>query len=99
MKDCPGWCIANHRSDERAHRSEALVVSAIQAGADPEAGRLAPDLGTGAELTMELRQERDGVIAWVYLGDGTNQYLDLSAESFHRVLHLGLLWLRQLQAR
>jgi hypothetical protein len=74
---CPIWCVADHPAEDEQgnsrHRAEVISVPVIQAD------------GAHAELFLEKYQFVSDPTVWVYLGDGTRQYLDLSAESAHRV--------------
>lgn len=99
VEPCPGWCVVLHASDDherdRKHISAALSVPVRQlragkAGAD---GLFAePEPGTGDEHTVSTDlavclHRRDGArTTWVYVGDGTDQLLELTLESVVRLM-------------
>lgn len=102
VEACPAWCVVLHAEDDfesdRRHMSASLSVPARElraASAAPpgvgEADLPGPDDGAGdrtvsTELAVCL-QRRDGApTTWVYVGDGTHQALELSADSWHRLL-------------
>jgi hypothetical protein len=79
--ECPAWCVADHRpvaeggEDERTRRHRSAIV---------DLPAIAPD---GAlELMIELHRVDGETTTWVYVGDGTDQRLELSVESAARLV-------------
>jgi hypothetical protein len=74
--NCPPWCVADHAVDDdfvARHRSRIHDLAVI-----------APD--RGFDLMIEFSRLGDEPSTWVYLGDGTDQRLELSLESVRRLV-------------
>lgn len=93
--DCPSWCVVAHHEDDhpddRKHLSATRTVPVIELTADGQTGR---DVPRAAELVV-LMQRRDGVAdTWLYVGDGSDQLLQMTPGSWRRLIgsilkHLG----------
>jgi hypothetical protein len=73
--NCPTWCVADHAVEDESrarHRSEIIDVPVV-----------APD--RAIDLMVELYRYGAEPTTWVYIGDGTDQRLELSRESVARL--------------
>lgn len=102
VEECPAWCVVLHTTDDhesdRRHVSASLSVPVRELrpadAAPPVVGEpdlSGPDDGPGdrtvaTELAVCLQRRDGGPTTWVYVGDGTHQALELSADSWHRLL-------------
>lgn len=83
LSQCPAWCVADHDDedlDDRTHVSAGVEVPAVRWVPDPGGG-LKPVAG---ELTLVLWQR--GAESGIYAGDGHRQHLELTVESWTRLL-------------
>ncbi|MBD3778638.1 MAG: hypothetical protein IE923_05160 [Micrococcales bacterium] len=97
---CPTWCVVLHEDDDegatRRHASASLSVPVreLRAGGDespPLFGELDPDDGHGertatTDLAVCLHRRDGAPTTWLYAGDGTEQVLELTVESWHRLV-------------
>lgn len=75
LSNCPTWCVADHAAEDESrvrHRSATIDVAVV-----------APD--RAMELMIELYRLDAEPTTWVYIGDGTDQRLELSRESVARL--------------
>lgn len=75
---CPAWCVSLHDDSDQWHRDAGAQFAVIALDVSSRPSPL--------ELLMLLHQGADDPTAWIYLGDGTEQRLELSLESLVRVL-------------
>ena len=78
LPNCPTWCVADHAAEDESrarHRSVTLDLPVV-----------APDRGMG--LMIELYRFGAEPTTWVYIGDGTDQRLELSRESVARLVEV-----------
>lgn len=85
---CPPWCTSDHHehdhADDRLHRSAGIVVPVVSrrlSQLDPVRHDAA-----GREYELGLSQRDDGGETWVYLGAGPQECLELSLDSWRRIL-------------
>lgn len=82
-KPCPPWCVADHFAEDepgqRRHRSRARTVAATQAPTKRGGVRV-------GEFVVEVFRDDPAPTVWVYVGDGVDQYLELSLESTRRLV-------------
>lgn len=79
---CPSWCVADHsgldQSGQHVGASRSVVVAQrlprTEGGFDTEI----------VEMAVVRAQSPAG--SWLYVGDGVGQWLELSAESWQRVV-------------
>ncbi len=96
---CPAWCVVLHGAEDEAgdrrHVSASLAVPArmLRAGAvdPPLFGEPDPDDGSGertatADLAVCLHRRDGAPSTWVYVGDGSEQALELTVDSWHRLV-------------
>jgi len=78
---CPEWCIAHHDDEDeggvRRHRSAAVDLGVIE--------RSVASRGEATELAIEMHRTAGESTTWIYVGDGFDQYLELSTESTQRL--------------
>ena len=78
---CPPWCVADHRGELEGgavrHRGPTVSLGVLLR--HPDATE-AP-----AELLVEVHRSEGDETTWVYVGDGTDQRLELSVESAARL--------------
>ena len=79
---CPEWCVAQHEVEDeggvRRHRSAAVSLGVIE-----------KNLASGGEATevaIEMHRTEGETTTWVYVGDGFDQYLEISLESVRRLM-------------
>ena len=81
QRGCPGWCVADHQAEddpgEVRHRSAIVTVPVVSR---TRAGPVAIDL-----MLEIFRSDRDATV-WLYLGDGTDQRLEVALESAGRLV-------------
>ena len=74
---CPPWCVADHRGELEGgavrHRGPTVALGVLLR--HPEHGAVP------AELLIEVHRSEGDATTWLYLGDGTDQRLELSIES------------------
>ena len=74
---CPPWCVADHRGELEGgvvrHRGPTVSLGVLLRHPD---GR-----PQSAELMIEVHRSEGEQTTWVYVGDGTDQRLELSIES------------------
>lgn len=79
---CPGWCVARHEDEDEngmmRHRSAVLELGVIE--------RSESSAGEATDLVVELYRLEGESTTWVYIGDGFDQYLELSLESVLRLV-------------
>lgn len=74
---CPSWCVADHRGELEGgavrHRGSTAALGVLLRHPD----------GTplSAELLIEVHRSEGEQVTWVYIGDGTDQRLELSIEN------------------
>jgi len=73
---CPRWCVADHTAEDECgdirHRGATTTVPVVaRARAGP----------VSTELLLELSSDDRDATAWLYLGDGTDQRLEVTLES------------------
>lgn len=91
VNDCPSWCAVVHQdedaADDRKHVSEARAVSVVElVGTEPRDAEVRVDATSATEMVVCL-QRRDGAsTTWVYVGDGFDQGIEMSVESWERVV-------------
>ena len=94
-EECPAWCVAEHADEDhphdRKHVSVARVVpvNELAGGGGPRApDRSLPGRGRveAAELVVCLHRRVGAADTWVYIGDGLDQRLEISADSCARLL-------------
>ena len=97
---CPPWCVVLHEEDDdgagRRHTSASLAVPVreLDAGGDgtpPLFGEPDPDDGSGertvtTDLAVCLHRLDGAPTTWLYAGDGTDQVLELTVDSWHRLV-------------
>jgi len=79
---CPEWCVAQHQVEDeggvRRHRSAAVSLGVIE--------RNVASAGEATEVAIEMHRTEGESTTWVYVGDGFDQYLELSLESVRRLV-------------
>jgi len=79
---CPEWCVADHDEEDEGervrHRSVVTEVSVIE--------RNVASAGDTTVLVIEMYRFDGESTTWVYVGDGFDQYLEVSLESIARLL-------------
>lgn len=89
-EECPRWCAVQHElqdhPSDRRHESAAVVVPVVElsGGEPPPAGP--GDVAVAAELVVVLHRRVGASQTWVYVGDGVDQRLELTAESCVRLV-------------
>lgn len=102
VEACPPWCVVLHAEDDhesdRVHVSTSMSVHARQllgssGGTPPPDVEVeltgppgAPDRTAHADLAVAVHRRDGGRTTWVYAGDGAVQHLELSAESWGRLV-------------
>lgn len=100
VEECPPWCVVLHGphddEGERRHVSASLAVPARQlrtsgAAGPPLFGEPDPDDGHGertatTDLAVCLHRLDGGPTTWVYVGDGAEQSLELTVDSWRRLV-------------
>ena len=78
---CPEWCVARHEAEDEngvmRHRSVVLELGVIE--------RTESSRGEATDLVIEMYRLEGESATWVYVGDGFDQYLELSLESVARL--------------
>jgi len=78
---CPEWCVAQHATEDeggvRRHRAAAIGLDVIE--------RSVASAGEATELAIEMHRTEGETTTWIYVGDGFDQYLEISAESMQRL--------------
>ena len=82
---CPPWCAADHSAEDDAHspvrhRSETVVVPGIAIGGG--ARRTVESI----EILIEVHTEEGDPVVGVYIGDGKQGGLDITAETAERLV-------------
>lgn len=79
---CPSWCVADHDDApaSAAHVGRGRPVPVLQRQPRWDAGF---DAALG-EVVVVRGQDEHG--SWVYVGDGATQWLEMSVESWRRVI-------------
>jgi len=79
--ECPEWCVARHEVEDEngvmRHRSVVLELGVIE--------RTESSTGEATDLVIEMYRLEGESATWVYVGDGFDQYLELSLESVVRL--------------
>ena len=79
---CPEWCVADHDEEDEGervrHRSVVTEVSVIE--------RNVASAGEATEVAIEMHRTEGESTTWVYVGDGFDQYLEVSLESVRRLM-------------
>ena len=74
---CPSWCVADHRREQEGgavrHRGPTVALGVLLR--HPEHGAVP------AELLIEVHRSEGDATTWLYLGDGTDQRLEVTLES------------------
>ncbi|HEY0217336.1 MAG TPA: hypothetical protein VGC57_13185 [Cellulomonas sp.] len=93
---CPSWCVVRHEPEDhqhdRKHMSTWLTVPAVElvptgAGGAAGADRAGPrEEEQGADLALCLHRRDGAATVWLYVGDGERQMLELTAESWSRLV-------------
>lgn len=79
--ECPDWCVVDHaEGNAEPHTSEGREVSVDRLTAIPG------ERSRAQSAPMVVTMRRDGEGEWIYVGDGTDQHLELSVESWRRVI-------------
>jgi len=85
--DCPEWCTATHREDDhpddRKHVSTVSAVPVIALDPDRAPGT---DTARAGEVIVVLHRRCNESQTWLYVGDGWDHAVELSVESWRRVL-------------
>lgn len=95
-EECPAWCVAAHAEDDHPHDRHhlgtplALAGTALRTGATGSGRGSEPgaDRAEGVELVLQLHRRVGAAETWLYVGDGFEQRLELTAESAERLLPL-----------
>lgn len=77
----PPWCVIDHGEAGAPTRHEAEGVPIAVTLLESPVG--CPSYPSPGEVVAVLH--RDGEGAWLYIGDGTHQHLELSLDSWRRV--------------
>lgn len=95
-RSCPAWCVVRHQDDDplddQRHMSAGRTVAARLyrerdlAPTAPPDQRLQVERGELAELVVVLHQAEWSPDAWIYVGDGTDQRLEVAAQDMRSVL-------------
>lgn len=99
---CPPWCVVLHAEDDlegdRVHVSTSMSVPARQLlGSTPRPGHArldevlpgspdALDRTAHTDLAVAVHRRDGARTTWVYAGDGSVQLLELTAESWARLV-------------
>jgi hypothetical protein len=79
---CPEWCVAQHEVEDeggvRRHRSAAVSLGVIE--------KNLASAGEATEVAIEMHRTEGESTTWVYVGDGFDQYLEVSLESVRRLV-------------
>lgn len=78
----PPWCAIREEHDHRHESTAREIAGTLLSVADWAPG--APSVAVPRELVALLHTAADET--WIYVGDGTDQHLDLSIESWRRVI-------------
>lgn len=82
---CPRWCTGDHgegHDHDRKHMSAAVVLPVVQL-VRGEPGR---DLPRASEVAVVVHRRERSEQTWLYVGDGTDQQLELTPESWRRLV-------------
>jgi hypothetical protein len=87
---CPPWCVVLHEQcdheRDRRHVSSSLVVPVVELRGIGEPDPPEEDQSVGEELALCLHRRVGSADTWLYVGDGSRQALELSPESWSRVV-------------
>ena len=99
---CPVWCAGGHREgdhpDDRQHRSASFAVPVVVRSTELAGDRLVRSV-EAAEFEVGLSSVDGERETWLYLGDGPDRSLELSAESARRLIDAAAARLAALGAR
>lgn len=88
--ECPPWCAVRHGHDDHpddwAHVSAQVAVPVVARVGTVSGEGESHDLVDARELAGVLRQRDGAPDVWLYVGDGAEQWLELTVESWARVL-------------
>lgn len=91
VEDCPSWCVVDHGEedfpDDRKHVSEAHGIAVVElVGTERSAVENRSEVTRSTEMVVCL-QRRDGApTTWLYVGDGFDQSIEVSVESWQRLV-------------
>ena len=73
---CPAWCVADHATEDEGiarHRAAIVDVPVVSSSG-------------AASLMIELHMLDGEPSAWVYVGDGVHEAIEISRESVNRLV-------------
>lgn len=87
---CPSWCVVIHEPEDhprdRQHMSAMLSVPVLELRGVGESPPPEGDQVAGEDLAVVLHRRVGSTATWLYVGDGRRQGLELSADSWERLV-------------
>lgn len=87
---CPSWCVVLHEQrdqpSDRRHVSASLAVPVTQLRGVGEPDAPEGDHARAADLMLCLHRAVGSRTTWIYAGDGRHQGLELSVDSWARIV-------------
>ncbi|GHS88885.1 hypothetical protein AGMMS50218_13790 [Actinomycetota bacterium] len=88
--ECPAWCVVVHADDDHPHDhkhvSASRAVPVVALAGSTDGGGAGRDRDVADEMVVCLQRRDGGPDTWLYVGDGHDQRVEVTVESWLRLL-------------